>query len=443
MDDSTAQSPRLISRSRLRWTGLTAVLVLIAIVSIGIGIRHSEARRLATWTSAQAVPTVQVTRLEAGTAGSILELPARIEAYARAPIYARVNGYVKSWSADIGTHVKAGQLLAVIEIPDLDEQLAQAEADLASARANAALAAKTAHRWEALVGSGLVSRQETDQKLSELAAQKAGVKAAAANVGRIEAMKRYARIVAPFDGIVTARNTDVGQLINAGDSGPGHELFVVSDVRRLRVYVQVPQSDAPSVVPGATATLSVPGYPEHTFTATVEASAGAVSASSGSTLVQLVTDNPGEKLLPGSFAVAHFQLSANRHALRVPADALIFDRHGLRVATVGTNNRVVFRHISIAHDYGDSVQIASGLVAGDRVIASPPDGLFDGDLVRVAARRKKRELYPGGGTPVVHSSATARVGQRRLDLRHPYTFLDIREQCTAPPGRHSCRAHKL
>ncbi len=409
MDDSTTDSPRVISHSRLRWAGLTAILVLIAIVSIGIGIRHSEARRLGQWTYAQAVPTVEVTPVEDGTAGSTLQLPARIEAYARAPIYARVSGYVKSWSADIGTHVKAGQLLAVIEIPDLDEQLAQAKADLASARANAALAAKTAHRWEALVGSGLVSRQETDQKLSALTAQKAGVQAAAANVGRIEAMKRYARIVAPFDGIVTVRNTDVGQLINAGDNGPGHELFVLSDVRRLRVYVQVPQSDAPSVVPGATAALSVPGYPGRSFAATVEASAGAVSASSGSTLVQLVMDNPGEKLLPGSFAIAHFQLSANRDSLRVPADALIFDRHGLRVATVGRDSRVVFRHVSIAHDYGDSVQIGSGLVAGDRVIDSPPDGLFDGDRVRVAAHRKKRELYPGRGAPVAHSSATAGV----------------------------------
>ncbi len=291
---------------------------------------------------------------------------------------------------------------------DLPVRVAHRTLWAASARANAALAAKTAHRWEALVGSGLVSRQETDQKISELAAQKAGVKAAAANAGRIEAMKRYARIVAPFDGIVTARNTDVGQLVNAGDDGSGHELFVVSDVRRLRVYVQVPQRDAPSVVRGATATLSVPGHPGHMFAATVEASAGAVTASSGSTLVQLIMDNPGEKVLPGSFAIAHFQLS-NPDALRVPADALIFDRHGLRVATVGRDDRVMFWRISIAHDYGDSVQIGSGLVAGDRVIDSPPDGLFDGDRVRVAARRKGSEPYPGRGAPVARSSATARV----------------------------------
>ncbi|MBW4053418.1 MAG: efflux RND transporter periplasmic adaptor subunit [Proteobacteria bacterium] len=405
MDDSTPESPRGSSHGRLRWAGLTVVLVLMAIVSIGIGVRHSEARRLVKWTHAQAVPTVEVTRVESAKGGSTLQLPARIDAYSRAPIYARVSGYVKSWSADIGTHVKTGQLLAVIEIPDLDEQLAQAKADLASARANAALAAKTAHRWEALVGSGLVSRQETDQKLSALAAQNAGVKAAAANVGRIEAMKRYARIVAPFNGIVTARNTDVGQLVNAGDNGPGNELFVVSDVRRLRVYVEVPQSDAPAIVPGATARLSVPGYPGHEFKATVVASAGAVSASSGSTLVQLIMENPGGRVLPGSFAIAHFQLSANRDALRVPADALIFDRHGLRVATVGRDDRVAFRHVSIAHDYGDSVQIGSGLVAGDRVIDSPPDGLFDGDRVRIAAHRKRHEPYPGRGAPVARASA--------------------------------------
>lgn len=399
MHDSTVQSAALISRGRVRWIGVAIGLVLIAVVSLGIVLRKSDSRRLKTWTYAQAVQTVRVTRLVNRTADTTLELPGRIEAYARAPIYARVSGYLRSWSADIGTHVEAGQPLAVIEIPDLDQELAQAKAALASARANADLARKTAQRWQSLVGSGLVSRQDTDQKTSDLAAKVAEMNAAAANVGRIEAMKRYARIVAPFDGIVTARNTDVGQLIDAGANGQGHELFVVSDVRRLRVYVQVPQSDAPSIVAGAMATLTVPGYPGRLFAATVEASAGAINASSGSTLVQLVMDNPGERMLPGSFAMVRFHLAANRAGLLVPADALIFDERGLRVATVDTDNRVIFRAVSIAHDYGNSVQIASGLVTGDRVIDSPPDSLSDGDRVQVLSRDEAKKPRPALGDP--------------------------------------------
>lgn len=412
MHDSTAQSPTLISRGRLRWTGLAFILFLIVVVSLGILRRESDARRLKNWTSAQAVPTVRVTRVEGRTADTTLELPGRIEAYARAPIYARVSGYLKSWSADIGTHVEAGQPLAVIEVPDLDQELAQAKADLASARANSDLARKTAQRWESLVGSGLVSRQDTDQKISDLAAKVAEMKAAAANVGRIEAMKRYAHIVAPFDGIVTARNTDVGQLINAGDNGQGHELFVVSDVHRLRIYVQVPQADAPSIVDGATATLTVPGYPGRQFAATVEASAGAINASSGSTLVQLIMNNPGEEMLPGSFAMARFHLATNRAGLLVPADALMFDEHGLRVATVDTANRVIFRKVSIAHDYGNSVQIASGLVTGDRVIDNPPDSLSDGDRIQVVSRDEENEPRPKLADPGETSMAAKNSNAR-------------------------------
>lgn len=384
MPEAQAPTGTMLKRSRLLRAGLIAAAVLVAIVVLGVTTRESDARQLERWTAAQAVPTVRVSLAEDSTKGAILRLPGRIEAYASAPIYARVSGYLKSWTADIGAHVKAGQLLAVIETPDLDQQLLQAKADLAGARANAALASVTARRWQSLVASGLVSRQSADEKRSDFVAKEALARAAAANVGRLAAMKRYARIVAPFDGVVTARNTDIGQLIDAGANGAGHELFVVSDVRRLRLYVQVPQDDAPSVVPGSSATVSVPGYPGHRFTATVTSSAGAVSASSGSTLVQLVMENPGGQLLPGSFAVVRFHLPADRQGLRVPADALVFDRHGLRVATVGADDRVAFRPVTIAHDYGDALEIGSGLEPGERVIDSPPDGLLAGDRVRVA-----------------------------------------------------------
>lgn len=392
MPDAEAQTGTMRARGRLLWAALIAGAVLVTIVILGVTTRESDARQLERWTAAQAVPTVRVSLAASSTEGATLELPGRIEAYASAPIYARVSGYLQSWTADIGTHVKAGQLLAVIETPDLDQQLLQAKADLASARAKAALASVTARRWQSLVTSGLVSRQGADEKTSDFSAKEALDKAAAANVGRLEAMKRYARILAPFDGIVTARNTDVGQLIDAGANGAGHELFVVSDVSRLRLYVQVPQDDALSVRPGSSATVRVPGYPGSRFAATVASSAGAVSASSGTTLVQLVMKNPGEHLLPGSFAVVRFHLPVNGHGLRVPADALVFDRHGLRVATVSADDRVAFSRVTIAHDYGDSVEIGSGLAPGDRVIDDPPDDLLAGDRVRMAPAGASRRL---------------------------------------------------
>ncbi len=385
MSDSTNPPEPVISPRRLRVAGLIAALIAGVIVVIGIATRVSNARQLKNWTDAQTVPTVMVALPQSSVGDTPLELPGRIEAFARAPIYARVSGYLKSWYTDIGTQVKAGQLLAVIETPDLDQQLLQAKADLASADADAALASTTAKRWQSMLSSDSVSRQEVDQKTGDFIAKQARAKAAKANVDRIEAMKGYARIVAPFDGVVTARNTDVGALINAGSAG--QELFVVSDVHKLRVYVQVPQRDVPSMVHGATATLSVPGYPGRHFTATVAASAGAVNASSGSTLIQLAVDNADGKLMPGSFARVSFHLPADKAALRVPASAVVFDGKGLHLATVGADDRVTFKTVTVAQDDGKSVDIASGLVASDRVIDSPPDGLANGDRVKVAVPR--------------------------------------------------------
>jgi RND family efflux transporter MFP subunit len=377
---STLPSPR-----RLRIAGLVAVVLIVVVVAAGVVTRISEAHQLKRWTEAQLVPTVSVVSPEADQGGSTLDLPGRVEAWASAPIYSRVDGYLKSWKVDIGTPVKAGQLLAEIETPDLDQQLLQARADLASARANAALAGTTAKRWQAMLGSDSVSRQEADEKTGDYTAKQALAQAAQANVSRIEAMKGYTRIVAPFDGVVTARNTDIGALITAGSGGSGKALFVVSDVHRLRVYVQVPQSDVPSIPAGATATLDVPEYPGRTFKAKVEASAQSISADSGSTLVQLALDNTDGKLLAGSFANVHFRLGADAAALRVPASALVFGASGIRLATVDAGNKVSFHEVTIRRDFGKSVEIGSGLQATDRVIDSPPDGLADGDLVQPAA----------------------------------------------------------
>ena len=383
--NASPHTPRPVPAHRLRRAGIIGAVVVVAVVATGVVTRANDARKLKDWTDQQAVPTVSVVPVERSAAGASLDLPGRLEAYARAPIYARVSGYLKSWKVDIGAPVKAGQLLAEIETPDLDQQLLQAKADLASAEANAALAATTAKRWQAMLGSDSVSRQEVDEKTGDFTAKQAIAKAARANVDRIEALKGFTRIVAPFDGMVTARETDVGALINAG-SGSGPELFVVSDVRKLRVYVRVPQNYAPSIKPGQVATLSLPEYPGRTFQARVEASAGAVAAESGTTLIQLAVDNADGKLMPGSFASVRLDRPGDATALRVPASALIFDDKGMRVATLGADHKIVFKQVTILRDYGKTVEIGSGLGADDQVIESPPDGLVDGDTVRTAAK---------------------------------------------------------
>jgi RND family efflux transporter MFP subunit len=374
-----------VPRRRLVVIGVTAIAVAVIVVAAGVTLRAVDARNLKSWTNAQVIPTVTVINPVNAANGPTLDLPSHLEAYSRAPIFARVSGYLKSWSVDIGTPVKAGQLLAVIESPELDQQLLQARADLTSAQANAALAGTTAKRWQALLGTDSVAQQEVDERTGDYTAKKAAVAAAQANVDRLLATKGFERIVAPFDGVVTARDTDVGALINAGSGGVGQELFVVSDVKRLRVYVQVPQSYAPDVRSGTTATLSVPEYPGQHFTARVVAAADSVNAASGTTLVQLLVDNTDGKLLPGGFASLQFKLPVQQNAVRVPASALIFDAHGLRVATLGANGLVAFKTVTINRDFGDSVEIGSGLAATDRVIDTPPDGLVAGDRVQVAS----------------------------------------------------------
>ncbi|MDQ7978634.1 efflux RND transporter periplasmic adaptor subunit, partial [Paraburkholderia sp. SARCC-3016] len=298
------------------------------------------------------------------------------------------HGYDPTY-VDIGGHVKAGQLLAVIETPEIDQQLIQAKADLQTAKANADLAETTAKRWRAMLGTDAVAQQDVDTRNGDYAAKKALVDAAQANLDRLVATKSFARIVAPFDGVVTARDTDIGALINAGSGGVGQELFQVSDVRQLRVYVQVPQNYAPIVHAGTIAMLTVPAYPNEQFPARVVASADSVNAASGSTLVQLLVDNSAGKLLPGGFASVQFKLPVAPDALRVPASALLFDSHGLRIATVGQGDHVVYKRVTIARDLGDAVEIGSGLLPTDRVIDAPPDGLAEGDKVAIAAGGKK------------------------------------------------------
>jgi len=393
-----------VSRRGLRIAALAGVAIAVLVVGGGIASRAANGKRLSQWTAANAQPVVTVIQPQPANGSALLALPGRLEAYSRAPIYARVPGYLKSWKVDIGASVQAGQLLAEIEAPDLDQQLSQALADLLTARANAALAGTTAKRWQDLVKSDAVSLQDVDMKNGDLAAKTAIVKATKANVDRLEVMEGFKRITAPFDGIVTARATDVGALINAG-SGKGLELFVISDTHKLRLYVSVPQNYAAQITAGTRAQMTVPERPGQTFTATVETTSQSVDPSSGSTLVELAVDNASGQLVPGAFANVRFALPLTSASLSVPASALIFDSRGARVATLGADNRVVLEPVTIARDLGTVIEISSGLAATDRVIDSPPDGIGKGDQVRIA---------PGstGGSMLAAASSPAPAGEK-------------------------------
>jgi RND family efflux transporter MFP subunit len=358
-------------------------LLAVAVVAYGIGTRQAQNGRLQDATEAQAAPVVALVTPTSASNDSGLDLPGRLEAYIQAPIYARVPGYLKSWKHDIGAKVKAGDVLAEIDTPDLDQQLAQGRADLNVAQANAKLAQIGAERWQSLASTDAVAKQDVDQRTFTWNANIAQVKAAQANVDRLVAMEGFKRLSAPFDGIVTARATDIGALINVGAAG-GAQLFVVSETGKLRVFVNVPQNYVPSVPPGTKATISVPEHPGKTYSGTVEASSQAVNPSTGTTLMQIIVDNAAGEMMPGDYASIHLQMAAAAHVLSVPASALIFDAKGLSVATVEADNRVLMKPVSIARDLGTIVELASGISPTDRVIQNPPDGIGTGVLVRLA-----------------------------------------------------------
>jgi RND family efflux transporter MFP subunit len=334
-------------------------------------------------TEAQSVVSVAVTAPQPLTSSSDVVLPGNVQANYEAPIYARTSGYLKRWLVDIGARVKAGQLLAEIESPEVDQQLRQAQADLATAQANEKLAQVTAERWRNLRATDSVSKQEADEKISAADASRAQVQAAGANVQRLRELTGFQRIIAPFDGVITARRTDIGQLINAG-SGTGPELFRIADVRKLRLYVSVPQSYAAQMQPGISAQLVFPDRPGKSYTATLDSTSGAIDSTTRTLLAQLMVDNQSGELLPGAYTEVHFNLpSAARNSFKVPANVLLFRADGLHVATVGPDGRVVLKTVSIGRDYGSDIEVVDGLVPEDKVILSPPDSLTAGVPVRV------------------------------------------------------------
>ncbi len=378
--DSAPAHP--VSRRGLYITAVVAAVIAVVIVVFGITSRKIADAKLQEWTENQAIPVVAVAPPDMRGKTSTFSLPGRLEAYTQAQIYARVTGYVKEWDADIGTPVKAGQLLATIDAPDLDQQIMQAEANLASAKANSVLSDMTLTRGQSLIKTLAISQQDLDQRAADASNKQGMVRAAQANLDRLRVLEQYKRLTAPFDGLVTARTTDVGALINAGGGGP--PLFVVSETSKLRVYVSVPQSYVPNIPVGTKAQIVVPEYPGRTFPATVEASAQSVEVASGTTRMQLVVDNSNNELMTGDFTNVTFDLPHPEIAINVPASALIFNQQGLQVATVGSNGRIVLKQVTISRDLGNEVELGSGIAADDRVVANPPDGIATGDQVRIA-----------------------------------------------------------
>jgi RND family efflux transporter MFP subunit len=382
----------------LRWIGFLALLAAVAVVAGGILERRSQEKEVTKWTNEQAIPTVAVISPTTGPAEQSLVLPATTQAWYEAPINARVSGYLKNWYFDYGAHVKKGDVLATIDAPDLDAQLAAAQARLNSALADVKVreaekqfAESTYKRWRDSP-AGVVSVQEQQSKQADFNTAGARLNAANADVqqdqgevDRLAALEDFKKLVAPFDGIVTARETDIGALINAG-SGTGPELFRVADIHKMRIYVQVPQQLSAGIHPGLTAELTLPQYPDKTFKSTIATTSSAISQTARTLLVELHADNPDSLLQPGAYAQVTFQLPTNPNVVRIPTSALLFREQGLQVATLGPGDKIELKSVKLGRNLGTDVEVVSGLAMSDRVVNSPPDSLSAGDVVRVAGQ---------------------------------------------------------
>jgi multidrug efflux system membrane fusion protein len=370
------------TRRNLRRAGVAGGCLLAVILVFGIYTRFVEASDLKSWTSEEQIPTVAVISLIANGKAHALVLPGALQAFYDAQIFSRVPGYVHAWYKDIGAHVKKGDLLATIDTPELDQQISQARADVGAAIAAQKLSGTTAQRWESLLPLDAVSKQDAEEKEEDLASKTGAAKAAQANLDRLLAMKEFARIVAPFDGVVTKRTADIGALVN-GAASSGNPLFAVSDIDHLRVYVDVPQSYSAQIAPGTTVSLTVPEFPDKTFAAKLLSTSNAISAQSSTLLVEFEVDNKDALLKPGDYAEVSMSTPQGTAALRLPASALMFRASGLQVATIGPDKRILMKRISIGTDFGTQVTIASGLNEKDRIVNNPPDSLSTGDKVRI------------------------------------------------------------
>jgi RND family efflux transporter MFP subunit len=370
------------SRKSLLTAAAAAVLIAGIVLGYGFIGRAQSKQEVTDWTNTHAIPTVALAGLIPGSSHQTLTLPGNIQPFNRAAIFARVNGYVKSWDHDIGSPVKAGQVLASIDAPDLDQQLGQAKATLASVRANHQIASLTANRNNILLQKQIVAQQLADQTDADAKAKEAVVDANEANVRQLEAMQSFKTLAAPFDGVVTARNVELGMLINSG--GSGQPLFEVSDLHRVRIYVQVPQSFTAGLTVGMKATFEMPQYPGAQFEATLSHISKSINQNSHSMQVELQADNAAGKFFGGSYCNVHFEIPTDANLVKVPSTALITGNQGTQIATLDSNDKVVLKSVQLGRDLGDSVEVIACLTPSDRIINSPPETLVTGDTVRVA-----------------------------------------------------------
>ena len=378
---SIAPGSATSGKTRPQLVALVALALILAVW--GVSGRLIARTTLAKETAGIAVPTVvTVSAIHSGL-GEELVLPGTVQAFNEAPIYARTNGYLKSWYTDIGTPVTRGQLLAEIDAPEVDQQLTQAQADLATASANLLLSNSTNERWKGLLATESVSKQDADEKAGDAAAKKATVDSAAANVARLRELESFKRVLAPFGGVVTARKTDIGALINAGQSA-GAELFRIADTHKLRIYVQVPEAYAAAVKPGLDAELRFTEQAGKLYNAKIARTANALDPNARTLQVELQIDNANGELFPGAYAEVHFKLAANSSTLRLPANTVLFRSAGLQVATVDADKRITLKSIKQGRDFGSAIEVLSGIDADDVVVLNPPDSILDGAIVRIA-----------------------------------------------------------
>lgn len=390
-----AKSPAEVTESRTgrrgRW--LMGLLLLLAALALGYYIyfgihgRLEAATVLKRVTEQAAVSDVVVVYPTKNPATEEIVLPGGAQPYISSPIYARSNGYLVKWYFDIGAHVKKGDLLAVIDTPELDKQLQQAHADLETAKANLSLAKITADRWERLISTRSVSQQSTDQAVQTLGANQATVESAAANVRRLEDLVSFEKVCAPFDGIVTVRNTDIGWLIDAGANPPTSQLFQLAATRTLRVFVAVPQVNSNAAREGAVATITLDEFPNQTFHGKVARTSNSIDLASRTLNTEVDVDNPTGQLLPGAYVQVHLKLPGKTYAVTIPSNTLLFRSQGLQVGVV-RNGHAELVPITIGRDYGATVEVVSGLTPADAIIVSPPDSLITGEPVRIAAKKE-------------------------------------------------------
>jgi RND family efflux transporter MFP subunit len=386
--DGSGSTRNAAQGHRARWIGIAAAVVVVALAVQGIWSRYDAHAELERDAEHASQTSVEVVHPQKSTSGPALVLPGNVQAFLDTPIYARTNGYLKKWYADIGAHVKNGQLLAEIDTPEVDDQLRAARADLANAEANYALAKSTADRWTDMLKSKSVSKQETDEKVGDMLAKKGTLDAARFNVARLEKTQSFQKVYAPFDGIVTARNVDVGALIDAGSSGgPAKELFHVAQADRLRVYVNVPQAYAQQVRAQQNAFLTLTETPSKHYPGVVARTAGAVDPQQRTMLVEVDVDNRNGDLLPGAYAQVHFALGTDVAAFTLPGNTLLFRPDGVKVATVDAQHKVRLVSVSLGTDFGTRVAIVSGLRGDEQVILNPQDSIVDGAPVRIVAAK--------------------------------------------------------